>query len=115
MMRRGPDGPRTLCNACGLAWANKVLKILVVLCCMFIYLVVCTNVHSTTAGSVVAQPIYCEEVLSPLTSISNNLLVVYSPAVTIYPSVPSITLDAGSMIFWQDGFNFISNNVLTSI
>ncbi|KAL3621003.1 GATA transcription factor 24 [Castilleja foliolosa] len=24
MMRRGPDGPRTLCNACGLKWANKV-------------------------------------------------------------------------------------------
>ncbi|XP_028082293.1 GATA transcription factor 25-like [Camellia sinensis] len=24
MMRRGPDGPRTLCNACGLFWANKV-------------------------------------------------------------------------------------------
>ncbi|THG17721.1 hypothetical protein TEA_030137 [Camellia sinensis var. sinensis] len=23
MMRRGPDGPRTLCNACGLFWANK--------------------------------------------------------------------------------------------
>lgn len=23
MMRRGPDGPRTLCNACGLTWANK--------------------------------------------------------------------------------------------
>ncbi|WOL18302.1 GATA transcription factor 20 [Canna indica] len=23
MMRRGPDGPRTLCNACGLVWANK--------------------------------------------------------------------------------------------
>ncbi|XP_064939600.1 GATA transcription factor 20-like [Musa acuminata AAA Group] len=23
MMRRGPDGPRTLCNACGLLWANK--------------------------------------------------------------------------------------------
>ncbi|XP_057526902.1 GATA transcription factor 25-like [Amaranthus tricolor] len=23
MMRRGPNGPRTLCNACGLAWANK--------------------------------------------------------------------------------------------
>lgn len=23
-MRRGPDGPRTLCNACGLMWANKV-------------------------------------------------------------------------------------------
>ncbi|XWS68211.1 hypothetical protein CRYUN_Cryun04dG0071600 [Craigia yunnanensis] len=22
-MRRGPDGPRTLCNACGLMWANK--------------------------------------------------------------------------------------------
>jgi hypothetical protein len=27
MMRRGPDGPRTLCNACGLMWANKVLLI----------------------------------------------------------------------------------------
>ncbi|KAK8936708.1 GATA transcription factor 24 [Platanthera zijinensis] len=26
MMRRGPDGPRTLCNACGLVWANKVNK-----------------------------------------------------------------------------------------
>lgn len=27
MMRRGPNGPRTLCNACGLKWANKgVLK-----------------------------------------------------------------------------------------
>ncbi|XP_047315161.1 GATA transcription factor 28-like [Impatiens glandulifera] len=27
MMRRGPAGPRTLCNACGLKWANKgVLK-----------------------------------------------------------------------------------------
>ncbi|XP_047321841.1 GATA transcription factor 28-like [Impatiens glandulifera] len=27
MMRRGPTGPRTLCNACGLKWANKgVLK-----------------------------------------------------------------------------------------
>lgn len=25
MMRRGPDGPRTLCNACGLKWANKVI------------------------------------------------------------------------------------------
>lgn len=24
MMRRGPGGPRTLCNACGLVWANKV-------------------------------------------------------------------------------------------
>nr|DAD22154.1 TPA_asm: hypothetical protein HUJ06_023617 [Nelumbo nucifera] len=24
MMRRGPAGPRTLCNACGLMWANKV-------------------------------------------------------------------------------------------
>ncbi|XP_057787961.1 GATA transcription factor 24-like isoform X1 [Salvia miltiorrhiza] len=23
MMRRGPVGPRTLCNACGLKWANK--------------------------------------------------------------------------------------------
>lgn len=23
MMRRGPGGPRTLCNACGLFWANK--------------------------------------------------------------------------------------------
>ncbi|GLJ29830.1 hypothetical protein SUGI_0589050 [Cryptomeria japonica] len=23
MMRRGPSGPRTLCNACGLVWANK--------------------------------------------------------------------------------------------
>ncbi|OVA01838.1 zinc finger protein [Macleaya cordata] len=23
MMRRGPHGPRTLCNACGLKWANK--------------------------------------------------------------------------------------------
>ncbi|XP_010927253.2 GATA transcription factor 20 [Elaeis guineensis] len=23
MMRRGPGGPRTLCNACGLMWANK--------------------------------------------------------------------------------------------
>ncbi|XP_073014350.1 GATA transcription factor 20-like [Typha latifolia] len=27
MMRRGPSGPRTLCNACGLMWANKrILK-----------------------------------------------------------------------------------------
>ncbi|KAG5548447.1 hypothetical protein RHGRI_013956 [Rhododendron griersonianum] len=25
MMRRGPAGPRTLCNACGLKWANKGL------------------------------------------------------------------------------------------
>eukprot|EP00252_Welwitschia_mirabilis_P007712 TRINITY_DN1935_c0_g1_i1.p1 TRINITY_DN1935_c0_g1~~TRINITY_DN1935_c0_g1_i1.p1 ORF type:complete len:344 (+),score=62.27 TRINITY_DN1935_c0_g1_i1:549-1580(+) len=25
MMRRGPQGPRTLCNACGLVWANKGL------------------------------------------------------------------------------------------
>ncbi|KAJ7566088.1 hypothetical protein O6H91_02G087400 [Diphasiastrum complanatum] len=25
MMRRGPAGPRTLCNACGLMWANKLL------------------------------------------------------------------------------------------
>ncbi|XP_076942418.1 GATA transcription factor 28-like isoform X2 [Bidens hawaiensis] len=23
MMRKGPDGPKTLCNACGLMWANK--------------------------------------------------------------------------------------------
>ncbi|KAG0461666.1 hypothetical protein HPP92_021963 [Vanilla planifolia] len=23
LMRRGPNGPRTLCNACGLVWANK--------------------------------------------------------------------------------------------
>ncbi|XP_023760727.1 GATA transcription factor 25 [Lactuca sativa] len=23
MMRRGPDGPKTLCNACGLFWANR--------------------------------------------------------------------------------------------
>ncbi|KAG0467708.1 hypothetical protein HPP92_018700 [Vanilla planifolia] len=25
-MRRGPEGPRTLCNACGLAWRKKTLK-----------------------------------------------------------------------------------------
>lgn len=31
MMRRGPDGPRMLCNACGLMWANKVLKFLMIL------------------------------------------------------------------------------------
>ncbi|XP_055807711.1 GATA transcription factor 24-like isoform X2 [Solanum dulcamara] len=24
MMRRGPAGPRSLCNACGLTWANKI-------------------------------------------------------------------------------------------
>ncbi|CAK9186577.1 unnamed protein product [Ilex paraguariensis] len=24
MMRRGPAGPRTLCNACGLVWANRM-------------------------------------------------------------------------------------------
>lgn len=24
MMRRGPHGPGTLCNACGLQWASKV-------------------------------------------------------------------------------------------
>ncbi|PPS12340.1 hypothetical protein GOBAR_AA08296 [Gossypium barbadense] len=29
MMRRGPAGPRTLCNACGLKWANKTLPALV--------------------------------------------------------------------------------------
>lgn len=31
-MRRGPAGPRTLCNACGLMWANKVcmLRIIVI-------------------------------------------------------------------------------------
>lgn len=23
-MRRGPQGPRSLCNACGLTWANRV-------------------------------------------------------------------------------------------
>ncbi|ESW09331.1 hypothetical protein PHAVU_009G118600 [Phaseolus vulgaris] len=23
MMRRGPSGPGTLCNACGLSWANR--------------------------------------------------------------------------------------------
>ncbi|KAJ6792528.1 GATA transcription factor 28-like [Iris pallida] len=29
MMRRGPAGPRSLCNACGLMWANKgMLRIL---------------------------------------------------------------------------------------
>ena len=28
MMRRGPAGPRTLCNACGLKWANKVCELL---------------------------------------------------------------------------------------
>lgn len=26
MMRRGPEGPRTLCNACGLMWANKICR-----------------------------------------------------------------------------------------
>lgn len=41
MMRRGPDGPRTLCNACGLFWSNKVgtgillhiVKDICLLCC----------------------------------------------------------------------------------
>uniref|UniRef100_A0A3N7HSY0 GATA-type domain-containing protein n=1 Tax=Populus trichocarpa TaxID=3694 RepID=A0A3N7HSY0_POPTR len=28
MMHRGPAGPRTLCNACGLKWANKAWKFL---------------------------------------------------------------------------------------
>ncbi|URE28455.1 gata transcription factor [Musa troglodytarum] len=28
MMCRGPDGPRTLCNACGLVWAKKVRYII---------------------------------------------------------------------------------------
>lgn len=36
MMRRGPNGPRTLCNACGLVWANKVsmpFDLMYALCC----------------------------------------------------------------------------------
>ncbi|CAN1139600.1 GATA transcription factor 24 [Linum perenne] len=32
MMRKGPEGPRTLCNACGLMWANKVSSLLPVNC-----------------------------------------------------------------------------------
>lgn len=35
MMRRGPAGPRTLCNACGLKWANKVCAILSI--CLLIF------------------------------------------------------------------------------
>ncbi|KAF7817041.1 GATA transcription factor 25 [Senna tora] len=30
MMRRGPSGPRSLCNACGLFWANRVWGLLIV-------------------------------------------------------------------------------------
>ncbi|KAG1368824.1 putative protein RDM16 [Cocos nucifera] len=30
-MRRGPAGPRSLCNACGLMWANKVQAVLLLL------------------------------------------------------------------------------------
>lgn len=37
MMRRGPAGPRTLCNACGLKWANKVCAILSI-CLLIFYL-----------------------------------------------------------------------------
>ncbi|KAK4804686.1 hypothetical protein SAY86_004503 [Trapa natans] len=32
MMRRGPAGPRSLCNACGLYWANKVCNLLILYC-----------------------------------------------------------------------------------
>jgi hypothetical protein len=34
-MRRGPAGPRSLCNACGLMWANKVISSLYEHCCLF--------------------------------------------------------------------------------
>jgi hypothetical protein len=35
-MRRGPAGPRSLCNACGLMWANKVLLSLCYLLSCFV-------------------------------------------------------------------------------
>lgn len=34
-MRRGPAGPRTLCNACGLMWANKVCLVLAIIFVMW--------------------------------------------------------------------------------
>lgn len=40
-MRRGPAGPRTLCNACGLMWANKVCIVLV----MKSYRLLCLGGH----------------------------------------------------------------------
>lgn len=53
MMRRGPEGPRTLCNACGLMWANKV-NIGTWWCplcwfhlLLFFALVICTITHVT--------------------------------------------------------------------
>ena len=36
MMRRGPSGPRSLCNACGLFWANRV-SMLISYCFLYLY------------------------------------------------------------------------------
>lgn len=41
-MRRGPAGPRSLCNACGLMWANKVG----VVC----YYILCKPLSSSSNG-----------------------------------------------------------------
>lgn len=43
MMRRGPDGPRTLCNACGLMWANKVYILLP--CCSLVWFFFGISLH----------------------------------------------------------------------
>ncbi|KAL0384397.1 UNVERIFIED_CONTAM: GATA transcription factor 24 [Sesamum radiatum] len=64
MMRRGPDGPRTLCNACGLKWANKgVLRDLSKLP------IVEAQHHAMKAGEVINSETNGKDTVAPPTNI----------------------------------------------
>ncbi|KAL0357008.1 UNVERIFIED_CONTAM: GATA transcription factor 24 [Sesamum calycinum] len=64
MMRRGPDGPRTLCNACGLKWANKgVLRDLSKLP------IVEAQHHAMKAGEVINSETNGKDTVAPSTNI----------------------------------------------
>lgn len=59
MMRRGPDGPKTLCNACGLFWANKVdISLLPIWCSYPICCLRCWCTH-ITPGYTAKQGLAC--------------------------------------------------------
>lgn len=68
MMRRGPAGPRTLCNACGLKWANKVSisikSYCISYCCSYRIVCHCRNSELSLSQFVLAFDYIIKDFLS---------------------------------------------------
>lgn len=113
MMRRGPSGPRSLCNACGLFWANRVSILLFIIliyiinfCCAYVMLLILSQkiAQVLTINLPILIKLACKQNFLYLGCISGMYMLLLYVLVWIIYCSPStwIGVFIGLIIVWSN-------------